>query len=177
MIVVDTSAWIELFRKSGHPVAQRLKALLGEKADIAITEVVVVELLAGAPSGPSLMKVSSHLFGLPVLRLEGVADFEEAALIYRRCRDAGHTLRSQLDCLIAVAVIRHGASLLHNDRDFEVIARCTTLKLEPLDDTGGPQSGGVRERAGRYARRVGQVKAPRRRVAGQVHRPARVGSH
>lgn len=158
MIVVDTSAWVELFRRSGHPVAETLKALLDRRADLAITEVVLMEVLAGAPSGPGLIQVRSRLIGLPMLRVEGLADYEEAASIYRACRDGGHTVRSQLDCLIAVPTIRHGASLLHNDRDFETIARHTALRLEPVERgrAGGPQ---VRERRGRW----GRGSAPRER--------------
>jgi predicted nucleic acid-binding protein len=62
------------------------------------------------------------------LPLGGREDFEDAALIYRKCRDAGATVRSLNDCLIAVPVIRAGATLLHNDGDFVTIARHSALK-------------------------------------------------
>jgi predicted nucleic acid-binding protein len=35
------------------------------------------------------------------------------------------------DCLIAAVAIRNGVSVLHRDRDFEVIARHTDLKVLP----------------------------------------------
>ena len=88
-----------------------------------------MELLAGARSGPPARELRSRLLSFRMLPLEGLGDFEEAALIYRACRDAGETLRSLSDCLIAVPVIRADASLLHNDRDFEAIARNTALKI------------------------------------------------
>jgi predicted nucleic acid-binding protein len=57
-------------------------------------------------------------------------DYEAAAMIYDRCRRAGDALRHGfMDCLIAVPVLRTGASLLHNDSDFDVIARHTDLEL------------------------------------------------
>ncbi|MGH2492637.1 MAG: type II toxin-antitoxin system VapC family toxin [Candidatus Limnocylindria bacterium] len=130
MIVVDTSAWVEFFRGRDHPVATTLKALIGRGAELATTEAVLMEVFAGAASAEDLARIRSQLVALPILRLEGLADFEEAALIYRTCRGAGHTIRAHVDCLIAVPVIRHGASLLHNDSDFETIARHTSLKLE-----------------------------------------------
>ena len=34
-----------------------------------------------------------------------------------------------LDCLLAAVAIREGVPLLHNDRDFEVLARHTPLEL------------------------------------------------
>ena len=132
MIVVDTSAWIEFFRGRDHPAATALKALIGRGAELATTEAVLMEVFAGAVSAADLARIRSQLVALPILRLEGLADFEEAALIYRTCRAAGNSIRSHVDCLIAVPVIRHGASLLHNDRDFDTIARHTSLKLEQV---------------------------------------------
>lgn len=132
VIVVDTSAWIDFFHGRATPVASTLEHLLEVQADVAITETILMEVLAGAGPGEALARIRAELIARPILRLEGLADFEEAARIYRTCRSAGHTLRSQLDCLIAVPVIRHGASLLHNDNDFETIARHTALKVERL---------------------------------------------
>ncbi|MGZ5294241.1 MAG: PIN domain-containing protein [Actinomycetota bacterium] len=37
-----------------------------------------------------------------------------------------------MDCLIAAVAIREGATVLHADRDFDVIARHTDLRIEPL---------------------------------------------
>ena len=91
-----------------------------------------MEVLAGVTSAEALARIRSQLVALPILRLEGLRDFEEAAHIYRTCRAAGHSLRGQTDCLIAVLAIRHEASLLHNDRDFETIAQHTPLRLEPI---------------------------------------------
>jgi predicted nucleic acid-binding protein len=133
VIVVDTSAWVDFFRGRATPVASTLEHLIDVQADVAITETILMEVLAGATPGEALARIRAELIARPILRLEGLADFEEAAQIYRTCRSAGHTLRNQLDCLIAVPVIRHGASLLHNDGDFETIARHTALKLERLE--------------------------------------------
>jgi predicted nucleic acid-binding protein len=51
MILVDTSAWIEFLRQSGHPVRLALRRLLQRRAPLATTEVVIVEVLAGARTG------------------------------------------------------------------------------------------------------------------------------
>lgn len=159
VIVVDTSAWVDLFRDRRTRAASALERLLEERADVAITETILMEVLAGARSSEGLAQVRARLVGRPVLRLEGLADFEAAARIYRTCRAAGETLRSQLDCLIAVPTIRHGASLLHNDRDFETIARHTSLRLEPLDP---PE---IRERARPWKAGAARAHARRPRLA------------
>jgi hypothetical protein len=134
VIVVDTSVWVDFLRARATPVAARLERLIDEEADLAVTETIFMEVLAGSAPGEALARVRSELIVRPILRLQGLADFEEAAEIYRACRSAGQMLRNQLDCLIAVPVIRHGASLLQNDRDFETIARHTTLKLERVEN-------------------------------------------
>lgn len=121
---------MDLFRARPTRAALVLEDLVADGAEIAVTEPVVMEVLAGAV-GDALDAIRAQLVALPVLRVEGLADFEEAARIYRACRASGDTLRNQIDCLIAVPAIRHGASLLSSDGDFAVIARHSGLKLHP----------------------------------------------
>jgi hypothetical protein len=52
---------------------------------------------------------------------------------FTACRAGGETVRSLTDCLIASAAIRTAVPILHSDRDFDVIARHTTLQVLPLD--------------------------------------------
>ena len=56
-------------------------------------------------------------------------DYEDAAALYRRCRRQGGTVRKSIDCLIASVAVRAGVSILHNDGDFEVLARHTELRV------------------------------------------------
>jgi predicted nucleic acid-binding protein len=51
-----------------------------------------------------------------LLPLEGLADYEAAADLYRRCRAGDETVRQRQACLIAVVALRHGATLLHRDQ-------------------------------------------------------------
>jgi predicted nucleic acid-binding protein len=132
LIVADTSAWVELLRGSDHPAAVALERLIRDSAEVAVTEVVVMELLSGVRPGAPARELRSRLLSFPILTLGGLGDFEEAAAIYRACRAAGHALRGLTDCLIAVPVIRERAALLHNDQDFEVIARHTGLRTQPV---------------------------------------------
>lgn len=132
MVVVDTSAWVELFRNTGSPVGLRLEGLLRGHAEVAITEMIVLELLAGTREDVELKALRARLAAFPMLALAGLADFEAAAGLYGACRRAGETVRVLADCLVAVPVIRAGATLLAADRDFEVLARHTPLRLEPV---------------------------------------------
>jgi hypothetical protein len=163
VIVVDTTAWVDLFRDRRTAVADTLERLISDGAELATTETVLMEVLAGARSGEELVRLHSRLVALPVLRLEGLADFEEAARISRSCRDAGEALRGHLDCLIAVPTIRHRATLLHNDRDFEKIARHADLRIEPV----GPAE---QIREGRGPWRRARASAPKRAHARRSRR-------
>lgn len=105
-----------------------LKELIETGADLAVTEIVVMELLGGARQHRAALR--KRLLSFPLLPLKGLQDFEEAASIFRRCRRGGETLRRGFsDCLIAVPALREKAAVLHHDQDFEVIARHTDLQL------------------------------------------------
>lgn len=131
MIVVETSAWIELLRGTRSAVHLRLRQLISEEATLAVTGIVVAEVLAGARPD-EVGKTRERLLSFPVLPLRGVADFEAAAALYRACREAGEAVRHLTDCLVAVPAITARATILHANRDFEKLARHTPLRLEPV---------------------------------------------
>jgi predicted nucleic acid-binding protein len=58
--------------------------------------------------------------------------FEEAAQLYRRARRSGLTVRSSVDCLIAACSIRHALTVLHDDRDFSLLAQVSSLQERKL---------------------------------------------
>jgi len=88
-----------------------------------------MELLAGAHDEATAARLRRMLGRYELVTIEGLIDYEEAAALYRTCRRHGETIRVQIDCLIAAVAIRSDAAVLHNDRDFEAIARHTPLRL------------------------------------------------
>jgi predicted nucleic acid-binding protein len=134
LIVVDSSAWVEYLRRTDSAVDRYLTRLIDERAELATTEVVVLELLAGAANPRDEEDIRQMLFGLTMLRLEGLDGFERAAALYRRCSTFGETPRTLFDCLVAVPAIAAGAPVLHVNRDFDVLARHTALQVVSLDD-------------------------------------------
>lgn len=129
MTLVDTSAWIEYLRATGSVAHLAVRALLESEAPLATTDVVIMELLAGARSESHASELRRLLLALTHLPVRGLADFEASSDLYRACRRRGVTPRSVNDCLIAAIAIRDGADVLHHDRDFESIARCCDLQL------------------------------------------------
>jgi hypothetical protein len=129
MIVVDTSVWIDVLNENDTPESRRCIELLDEGAPVALTDVVLTELLQGFRSEREANQVERYLRLYPILRLEGFDDFALAARLYRQARRAGITIRKTLDCLIAAPCVREGAPILHVDEDFERLASCTSLKI------------------------------------------------
>jgi hypothetical protein len=129
-LLVDSSAWIEFLRETGSSIDRRLDTELAqEHADLTTTDVVVMEALAGARDDGERDELRQTLYGCRFLMVDGPADYEQAAEIYRACRRKGETIRKMTDCLIAAVAIRHDAELLHLDADFPAIARHTPLRL------------------------------------------------
>ncbi len=129
MILVDSSAWIEYLRATESPTDHRLTGLLGEELEIAITDFVAMEVLAGARSPQNDHDLRRLLERAVPLPSRPFFDHEVAAQIYRTCRVAGDTPRKLADCLIAAVAIQRDLPILHNDRDFDLIARHTALQI------------------------------------------------
>lgn len=129
MILADTSAWVEFLRATGSSAHLRLRELIAGEGELATSEIVMMELLAGAADAGELARLRRLLGRFRLLPVEGLADYEAAADLYRRCRVGGETVRKLTDCLIAAVALRHGAALLHRDHDFEVLARHTPLRV------------------------------------------------
>jgi predicted nucleic acid-binding protein len=129
VILVDSSAWVEYLRRTGSPVHLRVRTALEEKVELASTDVVLMEILAGARDDRDRDRLRRLLYGRTLLAVEAPSDYEQAAELYRVCRRHGETPRKLTDCLIAAVAIRHQAQILHADTDFDVIARYTSLRL------------------------------------------------
>lgn len=132
MIVVDTSAWVEWLHQPDGRVHGAVGRLVLEGADLVITDVVAMELLADALDSHEEEALRAGPLALPVLALDGPAGFRAAAALYRTCRDAGETLHGLSRCLVAVPAIGARATVLHADEDFDAIARHSRLRIEPV---------------------------------------------
>lgn len=123
MDLIDSSAWIEYLRATGSPAHLAVRELLLERqSDVVTTEPVVMELLAGASNATVLGQLIKLTSGLRLLAVDGSSDFHDAALAYRAVRTRGMTVRRLLDCLIAAVAVRTGATIVHRDLDFDVLA-------------------------------------------------------
>lgn len=126
MIFIDTSAWIEFLRNTSSPACNEVDRLLA--SDIAICDVVVMELLAGARDETHLQDLRGLIARTMVLPVQST-DYETAALLYRRCRSKGDTVRRLVDCVIGAVALRNDLPVLHRDADFDTLARHTNVQV------------------------------------------------
>ncbi len=129
MILIDSSAWVEYLRATGSPVHLALRDALEQGRELASTDVVTMEILAGARDHADRDRLRRLLQSCTQLPVDGPTDYERAADVYRACRSHGETPRKLTDCLTAAVAIRNDAELLHADNDFPAIARHTPLRL------------------------------------------------
>ena len=134
MILVDTSAWVEYDRATESVVDRYLTDLITHNADIAVTEPVMMEVLAGAKGDSAAGRLRRLLFSFDWIASDAQADFEAAAKVYRACRSGGVTPRGLIDCMIASIAIRSGARVLAADGDFKRMAGIIPLPIEPIPD-------------------------------------------
>ena len=125
MLLVDTSAWIEVFRK---PPRIRIEQI-GDLEEIVTCLPVIQEVLQGFRDEAAFRTAREAMWSFPIvespLRREV---FEDAVGLYRAARRAGFSVRSGVDCLIATCALRNALTVVHVDRDFDLIARASPLQ-------------------------------------------------
>ena len=133
VVLVDSSVWIDLLRDAETPQTHILRQLLTRRG-AALTAVIYQEILQGAATPERFTKLKRYFRTLPFLNpAHPIETWEAAAELYMRCRQRGYTPRSPHDCLVARVALEHRTPLLHDDRDFELMAEVEPrLKLLPL---------------------------------------------
>ena len=107
VILTDTSPLgLNMTGPPGSTVDLRLSELIAAEDPIAVTEPVIMEVLAGARSDAREADLRRLLLRFHLYRFDAAADFDGAVRIYRRCRQAGITPRGLVDCMIAAVAWR-----------------------------------------------------------------------
>jgi len=129
MILVDTSVLIDFFKGENNNSCDKFRDILESAIPFGITSQIFQEVLQGAKSISEYKKLKKYLESQRFFHpKDSVATYAQAAKIYFDCRKKGITIRSTIDCLIAQVAMEHNVSLLHNDNDFEAIAKVVQLK-------------------------------------------------
>jgi predicted nucleic acid-binding protein len=121
---------VEFDRATGSAVDLRLTELIASGDELAVTEPVIAEVIAGARNDEREAALRRLLTRPYLLPFDSVADFDGAVRIYRSCRQKGITPRGLLDCMIATVAIRYAVPVLAYDADMARIADVMPLQLD-----------------------------------------------
>ncbi|QOI96345.1 MAG: PIN domain nuclease [Flammeovirgaceae bacterium] len=128
-ILVDTTVWVDYFNGKSTEQVKRLVEFMERDETICLSPTILQEILQGIKSDKQYERIYELLFGYTILISDPLKSAIEAAQLYRNLRKKGVTIRKSSDCLIAWYAISHNVMLLHNDKDFEVMATHTSLQL------------------------------------------------
>jgi predicted nucleic acid-binding protein len=126
LILVDSSVWIDFFRSSPGPGGFELRRLIERAEPLALTGLVVTEILQGLTR--DLILIERYLKMWELLEPMGFATYREAAAIFRAARAKGISVTT-IDSLIAAIALEHHAPVFTLDKDFSRITRISPLAL------------------------------------------------
>jgi predicted nucleic acid-binding protein len=126
LILVDSSVWIDFLSSRPGPAGQELRRLIEEGAPVAVTGVVVTEILQGLKR--DVERIESYLSLFDLLEASGFETYRHAAALFRLARSRGLSLTTT-DAIIASIAVENSASVFSLDHDFARMARLVGLRL------------------------------------------------
>jgi len=126
--IIDTSIWIDYFNTVFNDKTNAADKLLENKS-VIILPVILQEILQGIRDKIKFDSIKGLLLSLEFFQFNEIETAIDAASLYRFLKTKGVTIRKPNDCLIAVVCINNKIPLLHNDKDFNNIAKYTSLKI------------------------------------------------
>lgn len=128
-IIVDTSVWVNGLRGNRTEQVVLVADYITADKRIYSTPTILQEVLQGVRDDSRYDKIKEGMLAHTILMLNPIEAAIEAAQLYRSLRQKGVTIRKPNDCLIAHYAIFYNIPVLHNDADFDQIARFTSLRI------------------------------------------------
>jgi len=126
LILVDSSVWIDFLSSRPGPGGQELRRLIEDGAPVAITGVVVTEILQGLTR--DIKRIENYLSLFDLLEARGFETYRNAAALFRLARSQGVSLTTT-DAIIATIAVENAAAVFSLDRDFVRMARIAGFPL------------------------------------------------
>jgi predicted nucleic acid-binding protein len=127
-VLVDTSVLVNFVRGTQSKASVYLRDNVGEML-IATCPVIVQEILQGVLTDKDFVNTRSFFDETIQLSNNPYEMAVEGAMLYKMLRKQGVTVRKPNDCLIAVYAIKNNIPILHDDKDFDNIAKYSDLKI------------------------------------------------
>ena len=130
MILVDTSVLIDYFKGEENISVKKFHQVLESNIPFGINHLIYMEVLQGSQTDKDFNLLKKYLITQTFYELKnGRESYAEAARMYLKLRKKGVTVKSTIDCLIARIAVENELFLLHNDADFDRIAKHFPLKI------------------------------------------------
>jgi predicted nucleic acid-binding protein len=126
--IVDTSIWINYYNSVKDEKSELLNKLI-DSDEVIILPVILQETLQGIKKNKIFELTKELLLSYHYIRINSAYSAIRSAELYRFLRQKGVTIRKPNDCLIAAICIENKIPLFHNDKDFDNIAKHTSLKI------------------------------------------------
>jgi hypothetical protein len=126
--IIDTSIWVNYFN-SIHDQKSKLVNELIDLDEVIVLPVILQEALQGIKGDKIFDLTKELMLSYNLLEVEPFSSAIKSAQLYRFLRQKGITIRKPNDCLIASICIDNNIPIFHNDKDFDDIAKYTTLKI------------------------------------------------
>ncbi len=132
-LLVDTSAWVVSFRKSGHDQLKKTLIASLDTLSVATTNIVILELLQGCRNRNEYEAMHARLNVLETIPISD-AVWSLAYTTGYELRRKGITVPT-VDIIIAAAAKIHNCSLLHHDKHFSALAKHLHINaVDYIDD-------------------------------------------
>ncbi|MBN2224204.1 MAG: PIN domain nuclease [Deltaproteobacteria bacterium] len=128
MICVDSSVWIDYFNGRKTPQTDWLDSELG-KIPIITGDLILTEVLQGFQHDKDFNTARDLLLRIPCMPMLGKDLALESAANYRLLRKKGVTVRKTIDVMIGTFCIYYKLQLLHDDKDFDPMAKFLGLDV------------------------------------------------
>ena len=126
-VLVDSAVWADFFNGYASAEADALARLIEGDEEVCTCGLVVSEVFQGLKRDKGRSQVESLFRELIYLEPEGVDPYSKAAEVYRALRKRSVTIRSTIDCVIAVLADENRCYLLAKDKDLRLVAESGVL--------------------------------------------------
>jgi predicted nucleic acid-binding protein len=127
-IIVDSSVWVDYFNGILNKETNLADELIFHNKALLLP-IILQEVLQGIREYSLFVEIKKSFLAYEFIEYNQIQMSIDAAAIYRVVRRKGITVRKPNDCLIAAICIENNISLLHKDRDFNQIAKHTSLQI------------------------------------------------
>ena len=122
-ILIDTSTMIDWLKNNENPKTELFDKVLDNSVPFGISVLTYQEVLQGARNAREYSKLKTYLETQKIYYMPQDLEFyNKASNMYTTLRSCGKTIRNTIDIMVAMTAIHYKLKLLHNDRDFDIIA-------------------------------------------------------